>query len=172
MTSSMIVGLNPPKNISFAVASLYELICPAIEAPLPIQNLIQIGSINGFEIDIATHSIKNKSNRVLQVVGNASLQCIQTGSNDAVLHIASERSMDGINWVANEYSLRENSIEKTGIGLLTIPSFAVDGWQPNEYIRFIFAKSGNGGITIQSGSGIINGYNIDRFSFYWSMEAR
>lgn len=170
MTSSMIPG--GIKNPSFSVASLDELICPILSAPLPIQDLIQIGNIYGFEIDISTHSIKNKSNRALQVVGNASIQCIQTGSNDAVLHIASERSMDGINWVANEYSLRENSVEKTGIGLLTIPSFAVDGWQPNELIRFIFAKTGNGGITIQSGSGVINGYDIDRFSFYWSMEAR
>jgi hypothetical protein len=172
MTSSMIVGLNPPKNPSFAVASIYELICPVIATPLPIQNLIQIGNMYGFEIDTATNSIKNTSNKVLQVTGNASIQCIQTGSQSAILVIASERSIDGINWVANEYSLRENSVEKSGVGLLTIPSFAVNGWQPNEYIRFIFAKTGSGGITIEAGSKIVNGYDIDRFSFYWSMEAR
>jgi hypothetical protein len=170
MKNSMIVG--GIKNPSFVVASLDELICPILSAPLPIQDLIQIGNVYGFEIDESTHSIKNKSNRVLQVVGNASIQYFQTGSNDAVIHIASERSIDGINWVANDYSLRENSVEKSGVGLLTIPSFAVDGWQPNELIRFIFAKSGIGGVTIQSGNGTINGYDIDRFSFYWSMEAR
>lgn len=170
MKSSMIPG--GIKNPSFSVASLSELICPDISVPIPIQDLIQIGNIYGFEIDVATNSIKNTSNKVLQVVGNASIQCIQTGSQSAVLVIASERSVDGINWVANEYSLRENSIEKTGTEFLTIPSFAVNGLQPNEYVRFIFAKTGNGGITIQAGNKIVNGYNINRFSFYWSMEAR
>lgn len=170
MKSSMIPG--GIKNPSFSVASLSELICPDISIPIPIQDLIQIGNMYGFEIDVATNSIKNKSNRVLQIVGNASIQCIQTGANAATLVIASERSIDGINWVANEYSLRENSVEKSGTGLLTIPSFAVSGLQPNEYIRFIFAKTGIGGITIQAGNESINGYDIDRFSFYWSMEAR
>ena len=157
---------------SFTVSSSETLVCPSITTPSILASMSQVREINGFEIDIATMSIKNISGRTLTMVGDVGIQFIQTGAQPAIVHVISEHSDDGINWTYNESSLREESVEKTGIMYMSIPSFNIDDWIDGRYIRFRFAKTGVGGVTLLSPSAVLSGNTVTGQTFVWTMRER
>lgn len=162
-------GLSIYNDSFFTVESENELIVPGVSNPAFLDGMTQVRDIKGFELDISTQSIKNISGRTLSMVGTMAVQYEQTGSQDCELYIYSEYSSDGINWNYNPNSLREVVIEKTGIQYTTIPSLNIGNWENGGYIRFKFAKDGNGGILIEEPIKTIDSIDMKGHSFIWTM---
>lgn len=134
--------------------------------------LSQIGIIRGFELDVATNSIKNISGRPLQMQGTLAIQVSHSGAQPVNFYVFSERSADGVTWVTNNNSLRENTIAKDGIDYRTIASFTDTPIEDGEYVRFRFARDGAGNATLLSADETIDGVSIDGHSFNWTMTER
>ena len=165
-------GLATQSDSFFTVESESDLIVPDIANPINLTGMSQIREINGFELDITTQSIKNISGRTLTMVGDMAVQFEQTGSQQTEFYIYSEYSSDGITWTFNQNSLREVAVVKTGIDYLSIPSLNIGDWEDGGYIRFVFAKDGNGGVLIESTVKTIGGVNMSGHSFIWNMRER
>lgn len=166
------LGISTKSDSFFTVESESQLQVPDIANPINLTGMNIIREINGFELDVTTQSIKNISGRTLTMVGDMAVQFEQTGSQQAEFYVYSEYSNDGITWTFNQNSLREVAVVKTGIDYLSIPSLNIGDWEDGGYIRFMFAKEGNGGVLIESPVKTIGGVVMDGHSFIWNMRER
>ena len=106
------LGLATQSDSFFTVESESQLQVPDIANPINLTGMNTIREINGFELDVATQSMKNISGRTLTMVGDMAVQFEQTGSQQTEFYIYSEYSIDGINWTFNQNSLREVAVVK------------------------------------------------------------
>lgn len=165
-------GLNAYLDASFSVETNETLVCPDVASPGIFTTLNQIKQIRGFEIDQTTASVKNVTGRSVTMTGSMAVQLEQTGNQNATFFIASEKSTDGINWTYNPESLRVQEIAKDGVDYMTIPSLNIGDWNDGEYIRWVFAKTGTGGVTLSQPSQLMGVVNVLGQTFVWSMSER
>lgn len=162
----------PHEDASFSVESNESLACTEITSPTPLTTLSQIKEINGFEIDVSTASVKNVTGRSLTMTGSMAIQIEQTGGQPATLYIASQISDDKINWSYNPKSLRVVEIFKNGIDYITIPSLNIANWNDGQYIRWVFAKDGNGGVLLSQPTQTLGSEVVPGQTFVWTMRER
>ena len=153
----------------FTVESDDTFVVPDDTAPSFITGLTQVNGINGFTIDSATGSVRNTSGKDLIMRGNVAMQYTRSGVGDTEFYIYSQKSSDGINWTANTDSLRHLRISKDGIGYKSIVSFLGSPWANNEYVRFMFGKSGNT-LEFQKLTQTLGAESVSSHAFFWTMQ--
>ena len=159
-------------DVSFAVKSTETLVVTDIATPVNLTSLSQVDGIRGFEIDVTTASLKNISGRDVVVEGQMAIQITQTGGQPCTLYVNSEISSDGATWTPITESLRSLYVSKSGVDFFSIPSVVPIPWMNGDYIRWVFSKSGTGGVTIAPVTQTIGGTSITGRSFIWGMRER
>lgn len=133
-------------------------------------NLISLPDMVGFEVHLASNSLKNTSGRDLDIIGTTAIQITSTATSDIFLYIYSETSTDGTTWTPNASSLREIKINKAGVDYITVPSLLVNSlWLNGSYHRFKFYKEGVGDLTISAISDTVGGNTLNGHSFLWAI---
>ena len=127
----------------------------------------------GFELDAPTGAIRNVSGRELKVcTGTISFQPDKSGGGTTLIHMWSERSLDGVVWTQNTRSLRSIEVSNSGETFKTSVS-GVSNWQDGEYVRFrIYALLG-GAIEFTSPTDtVLGGEVINGISALWELSER
>ena len=130
--------------------------------------LAAINGIDGFEVDLASGSVRNISGRTLSVMsGTVSTQPSKTGGAATILDLFSETSTDLITWTKNANSARTYTITNTGQSFRTTVSF-VNGWANNEYVRFKFFAD-DSTLSFTPTSIVADGDTINSYSAVWAL---
>ena len=158
-------------DASFSLKSNTTIVCPDITSSKELASDFQeIQETRGFEIVNGT--VKNISGRTLTMYGSLEVKYKQTGGQPATFHLASETSMDGVTWTPNTQSYRSVYVTKNGEDILNIDSLNEQDWQDGQYIRWIFGKTGTGGIEISQPSIVWDGQTIYGRALLWTMKER
>ena len=132
--------------------------------------MLSLPDMEGFELQIASNSIKNVSGRDLDITGSMAIQISSTATADIFVYVYSENSMDGTTWTINQGSLRKIKVVKEGIDYITVPSLLLNSkWMNGQYNRFKFYKEGTGDVSLISVSDIVNSTTINGQSFLWTI---
>lgn len=127
-------------------------------------------NMEGFEVDVATNSVKNISGRDLDIIGDVAIQVTSTATTDVPVYMYSETSTDGINWTINQSSLRKVKIVKEGTDYISMPSLLITTkWLNGAYNRFRLYKEGAGDVSITPVTDTINGTTVIGHSFIWTI---
>jgi hypothetical protein len=130
--------------------------------------LTAINGIDGFEINVASGSVRNVSGKTLNAMsGTISTQPSKTGGTTTELDLFSERSTDLVNWTKNANSARSYQITNTGQSFRTTVSF-IESWANNEYVRFKFF-AGDNTLSFEPTSIIADGDTVNSYSAVWAL---
>lgn len=123
---------------------------------------------SGFILDATDGKIQNTSGREISMMrGTISFQPDKGSGGTTTFHMWGERSTDGINWTANEGSLRSMEFANSGETFKTSLSLIRD-WKVGEYVRFRFYSSNS--IEFVVPSIVSNGVTITGHSVMWELK--
>jgi hypothetical protein len=160
-------------DASFNVKSNTTIVCPDIATSTAVaSDFIEIRESRGFEIDSINATVKNISGRTLTMYGSLELSIEQTGGQPSTLHIASQKSTDGVNWEFIQDSYRAIYIAKDGVDIINLDSVNEFDWTHGMYTRWVFAKSGSGGVSIKQPSIAWSAETVLGRAIVWKMRER